>query len=91
MDSSARVLGKSQLEKRRRKRETTLGTADAIAACLSEERYLPPRPQRVKLVFPTEMESVETDLRSIIYAIFQSSELGAAALKPFGDDVESAR
>lgn len=57
-----------------------------IAACLSDERFLPPLSLRVQRTFAT-MTSRDSglDLRSIIVGIFRTSMLGSALL---GDDHE---
>ncbi|KAJ1640844.1 hypothetical protein T492DRAFT_926467 [Pavlovales sp. CCMP2436] len=90
MDSApvGRQAGRSQLERRRRKLETVLGDGPAIAACLSDTRFLPPLSQRVQLSFPYHVATREMDLRAILVDIFRTSSLGPRAL--LGDDYEQA-
>jgi hypothetical protein len=87
---AGRQPGRSQLERRRRKLETVLGDQNAIAACLSDARFLPPISQRAQLVFPTLEATREMDPRAILVDIFRTSSLGPAALDSFGDDLEQA-
>lgn len=57
-----------------------------IAACLSDERFLPPVPLRAQRTFSTvTVPDSDLDLRSIIVNIFRTSTLGSALI---GDDQE---